>query len=85
MAGKTGAPFQIMPDFIPSNRCQNRIKSSTSEKSFSIVLLPLMILVVLIYANTLPAPYFFDDEINRLLEIDGEDETALYLITAGKM
>lgn len=32
-----------------------------------------------------PIGAFFDDEINRLLEIDGEDETALYLITAGKM
>jgi len=32
-----------------------------------------------------PIGAFFDDDINRLLEIDGEDETALYLITIGKM
>jgi nitroreductase len=32
-----------------------------------------------------PIGAFFDDEINRLLEIDGEDETALYLITVGKL
>ncbi len=32
-----------------------------------------------------PIGAFFDDDINRLLEIDGEDETALYLITVGKL
>ncbi len=31
-----------------------------------------------------PIGAFFDDDINRLLEIDGEDETVLYLITVGK-
>ena len=31
-----------------------------------------------------PIGAFFDNEINRLLEIDGEDETVLYLITVGK-
>ncbi len=32
-----------------------------------------------------PIGAFFDDDINQLLEIDGEDETALYLVTVGKM
>ncbi|MEJ2658923.1 MAG: SagB/ThcOx family dehydrogenase [Desulfobacterales bacterium] len=32
-----------------------------------------------------PIGAFFDDDINRLLEIDGEDETVLYLITIGKL
>jgi SagB-type dehydrogenase family enzyme len=32
-----------------------------------------------------PIGAFFDDDINRLLEIDGEDETVLYLITVGKL
>lgn len=32
-----------------------------------------------------PIGAFYDNDINRLLEIDGEDETALYLITVGKM
>jgi SagB-type dehydrogenase family enzyme len=32
-----------------------------------------------------PIGAFFDDEINRLLGIDGEDETVLYLITVGKL
>ena len=32
-----------------------------------------------------PIGAFFDDDINQLLEIDGEDETALYLITVGKL
>jgi SagB-type dehydrogenase family enzyme len=32
-----------------------------------------------------PIGAFFDDDLNRLLDIDGEDETVLYLITVGKM
>jgi len=32
-----------------------------------------------------PIGAFFDDDINRLLEIDGENETVLYLITVGKL
>jgi SagB-type dehydrogenase family enzyme len=32
-----------------------------------------------------PIGAFFDDDINRLLGVDGEDETALYLITVGKL
>jgi SagB-type dehydrogenase family enzyme len=32
-----------------------------------------------------PIGAFFDDDINRLLDIDGEDETVLYLIAVGKM
>jgi SagB-type dehydrogenase family enzyme len=32
-----------------------------------------------------PIGAIFDDEINNLLDIDGEDETALYLITVGKL
>jgi len=32
-----------------------------------------------------PIGAFFDDDINRLLDIDGEDETVLYLVTVGKM
>ena len=32
-----------------------------------------------------PIGAFFDDDINRLLGIDGEEETTLYLVTAGKM
>jgi SagB-type dehydrogenase family enzyme len=32
-----------------------------------------------------PVGAFFDDDLNRLLDIDGEDETVLYLITVGKM
>jgi SagB-type dehydrogenase family enzyme len=32
-----------------------------------------------------PIGAFFDDDINRLLEIDGEDETVLYLVTVGKL
>ena len=32
-----------------------------------------------------PIGAFFDNDINRLLEIDGEDETVLYLITVGKL
>jgi SagB-type dehydrogenase family enzyme len=32
-----------------------------------------------------PIGAFFDDDINQLLEVDGEDETVLYLVTAGKL
>jgi SagB-type dehydrogenase family enzyme len=32
-----------------------------------------------------PIGAFFDDDINRLLGIDGEDETVLYLVTIGKL
>jgi len=32
-----------------------------------------------------PIGAFFDDDINRLIEIDGEDETVLYLVTVGKL
>jgi nitroreductase len=32
-----------------------------------------------------PIGAFFDDDINQLLDIDGEDETVLYLVTVGKM
>jgi SagB-type dehydrogenase family enzyme len=32
-----------------------------------------------------PIGAFFDDDLNGLLDIDGEDETVLYLITVGKI
>jgi SagB-type dehydrogenase family enzyme len=32
-----------------------------------------------------PIGAFFDDDINRLLGVDGEDETVLYLVTVGKL
>ncbi len=32
-----------------------------------------------------PVGAFFDDEINKLLKIDGEQETAIYLATVGKI
>jgi SagB-type dehydrogenase family enzyme len=32
-----------------------------------------------------PIGAFFDDEINTLLELDGEEETALYMVTVGKL
>jgi SagB-type dehydrogenase family enzyme len=32
-----------------------------------------------------PIGALFDDDINELLGVDGEEETVLYLITAGKL
>lgn len=32
-----------------------------------------------------PIGAFYDDEINRLIELDGEEETAVYLATVGKI
>ena len=32
-----------------------------------------------------PIGAFFDDDINRLLGVDGEDETVLYIVTVGKL
>jgi SagB-type dehydrogenase family enzyme len=32
-----------------------------------------------------PIGAFYDDEVNRLLGVDGEDETAIYLATVGKL
>jgi SagB-type dehydrogenase family enzyme len=32
-----------------------------------------------------PIGAFYDEEVNNLLDVDGQDETTLYLITAGKM
>jgi SagB-type dehydrogenase family enzyme len=32
-----------------------------------------------------PIGAFYDDDINELLGVDGEEETVLYLITVGKL
>jgi SagB-type dehydrogenase family enzyme len=32
-----------------------------------------------------PIGAFYDDELNKLVEVDGEEETVLYMITVGKL
>jgi SagB-type dehydrogenase family enzyme len=32
-----------------------------------------------------PIGAFYDDDINELLGVDGEEETVLYLVTVGKL
>jgi SagB-type dehydrogenase family enzyme len=32
-----------------------------------------------------PVAAFYDDDFNELLEVDGEEETVIYLITVGKL
>jgi nitroreductase len=32
-----------------------------------------------------PIGAFYDDELNKLVDVDGEEETVLYMITVGKL
>ncbi|MGD8993525.1 MAG: hypothetical protein PVI00_18860, partial [Desulfobacterales bacterium] len=45
-------------------RFETKFETSAIKKGTRLLFLPLMALVVLISANTVQAPYFFDDEIN---------------------